>query len=175
MTAWLRISTQPLSYVRGSDRSRERKRVPMALRAAKGDESRVERCGMLLYGVGGRGRYRSGSVEAVREFGPEHVREPINVRCGPGRGSGSTKRCVITICVFSASTPETTMHDIIAGIDVHKRVLMVVVGTVSGAVADDASQTPERIRFVQRKFGTTTSELLHLLAWLQQHGVQEVV
>jgi transposase len=52
---------------------------------------------------------------------------------------------------------------------------MVAVGSVSGAVADDASETPERIRFVQRKFGTTTSELLHLQAWLQEHGVQEVV
>jgi hypothetical protein len=27
--------------------------VPMALRAAKGDESRVEPCGMLIYSVGG--------------------------------------------------------------------------------------------------------------------------
>ncbi len=49
------------------------KGVPMALRAAKGDESRVEQCGMLLYSAGGRGRYRSGSVEAVTEFGPEHA------------------------------------------------------------------------------------------------------
>jgi transposase len=67
------------------------------------------------------------------------------------------------------------MHDIIAGIDVHKRVLMVVVGTVCGAAADDGSEPREPIRFVQRRFGTTTSELLHLLAWLQQHGAQEVV
>jgi hypothetical protein len=67
------------------------------------------------------------------------------------------------------------MNEIIAGIDVHKRVLMVVVGTVSGAAADDGSEPREPIRFVQRKFGTTTSELLHLLAWLQQHGAREVV
>ena len=33
------------------------------------------------------------------------------------------------------------MHDIIAGIDVHKRVLMVVVGAVVGAAADDGSGT----------------------------------
>jgi transposase len=67
------------------------------------------------------------------------------------------------------------MNDSIAGIDVHKRVLMVVVGTVSGAAADDGSEPPEPIRFVKRRFGTTTSELLHLIAWLQQHGVQEAV
>ncbi len=147
----------------------------MALRAADSDESRVARYGMLLCSVGGRGRFRSGSVEAVREFGLEHAREPISVRCGPGRGSGSTKRCVTTICVFSASTPETTMNCSIAGIDVHKRVLMVVVGSMSGAAADDGGESPEPIRFEKRRFGTTTSELLHLLAWLQQHGVQEVV
>jgi hypothetical protein len=63
----------------------------MALRAAEDAENRAEPCGTLLYGVGDRGRYRSGAMETIR--------------------------------VFSASTPE----------------------------------------------------LLHLLAWLQQHGVQEVV
>jgi transposase len=67
------------------------------------------------------------------------------------------------------------MHDSIAGIDVHKRVLMVVVGTVSGAATDDGSEPAESIRFVKRRFGTTTSELLHLIAWLQQHGVQQAV
>lgn len=57
----------------------------------------------------------------------------------------------------------------IAGIDVHKRVLMVVVGVVTGAAEG------ESIRFENRRFGTTTSELLHLVAWLQQHAVEEVV
>jgi transposase len=61
------------------------------------------------------------------------------------------------------------MADSIAGIDVHKRVLMVVVGTLSGAMEQ------ERMEFAQRKFGTTSSELLHLQAWLQEHGVVEVV
>jgi hypothetical protein len=55
------------------------------------------------------------------------------VRGGPGRGNGSTKMCVPKTCVFSASTPATTMSAITAGIDVHKRVLMVVVGAMSGA------------------------------------------
>lgn len=142
----------------------------MALRAAKADESRVERCGKLDFGVGGRGRNRSGSVEAVREFDPEYAQEPINVRCGPGRGSGSTKRCVTTACVFPASTPETTtMTKIIAGIDVHKRMLMVVVGWFGD------TEPLEALRLQSRRFGTTTAELAHLVAWLQQHGVKEAV
>jgi transposase len=52
----------------------------------------------------------------------------------------------------------------IAGIDVHKRMLMAVV--VSGA---------EEKQWEKRKFGTTTSELRHLMSWLQQLGTQEVV
>jgi len=61
------------------------------------------------------------------------------------------------------------MADSIAGIDVHKRVLMVVVGTLRGAAE------PELIEFTHRKFGTTSSELLHLQAWLQAQGAEEVV
>ena len=55
----------------------------------------------------------------------------------------------------------------IAGIDVHKRVLMVVVGSGEGQ--------PESMEFEDRRFGSTVSELLHLAAWLQQRGVREVV
>jgi transposase len=61
------------------------------------------------------------------------------------------------------------MTDSIAGIDVHKRVLMVAVGLATGG------EQPESIRFESRRFGATTSELLHLAAWLQQRGVREVV
>lgn len=57
----------------------------------------------------------------------------------------------------------------IAGIDVHKRVLMVAVGTGMGG------EQPEPMRFESRRFGTTHSELLHLTAWLQQRGIREVV
>jgi len=71
-------------------------------------------------------------------------------------------------CASSASAPETTMiRRIIAGIDVHKRVLMVVIG-----VLDEAG---ESLRFEGRRFGTTTAELGHVTAWLQQYGVTEVV
>ena len=53
----------------------------------------------------------------------------------------------------------------VAGIDVHKKVLMVVVSEVS-----TAEQEPER-----RRFGTTTSELRRLSLWLRQQGVDEAV
>ena len=44
----------------------------MALRAAKSDESLGE-VGYCVASVGGRGRFRSGSVEAVREYDPGHA------------------------------------------------------------------------------------------------------
>jgi len=59
------------------------------------------------------------------------------------------------------------MPHTIAGIDVHKRVLMVVVADMA---TPDAQRHGER-----RRLGTTTSELQSLAAWLQQRQVQEVV
>ena len=53
----------------------------------------------------------------------------------------------------------------IAGIDIHKKVLMVVVTEV----------TVEELRFACRRFGATASEREHLVAWLQERKVQEVV
>ena len=53
----------------------------------------------------------------------------------------------------------------IAGIDVHKRVLMVVVCDVS-----EREWEPQR-----RRFGTTTSDLHQLAAWLREQGVQQAV
>jgi transposase len=53
----------------------------------------------------------------------------------------------------------------VAGIDVHKKMLAVVVG-----------RTRERSLQVERaKFGTTTEHLKLLSEWLQAHGVEEVV
>jgi len=53
----------------------------------------------------------------------------------------------------------------VAGIDVHKKVLMAVV-----LDADDPESEPQR-----RRFGTTTSELQNLSSWLRQEGVQQAV
>ena len=56
------------------------------------------------------------------------------------------------------------MPNRIAGIDVHKRVLMVVV------------LDPEQAVIVgKRRFGATTAELTHLKAWLQEQTADEVV
>jgi transposase len=55
----------------------------------------------------------------------------------------------------------------IAGIDVHKRVLMVAVADASAAEGD--------MEFQCRRFGTTAGELKHLAAWLGERGVREVV
>lgn len=53
----------------------------------------------------------------------------------------------------------------VAGIDVHKTMLAVVVANVS----------ERELRFECRRFGTTVSELQNLSAWLRAHTVQEVV
>jgi len=55
----------------------------------------------------------------------------------------------------------------VAGIDIHKQVLMVVVMLVyAGGLVE---------KFERRRFGTTTPELAQLAAWLQALGVQEAV
>lgn len=53
----------------------------------------------------------------------------------------------------------------VAGIDIHKKVLMVV-------VTDAAAEQGE---FESRRFGTTASEREHLVAWLRERGVQQIV
>ena len=53
----------------------------------------------------------------------------------------------------------------IAGIDVHKKMLAVVI----------ADRDAPKWSFEEWRFGTTTTELRSLAAWLQQHGVQAAV
>jgi transposase len=59
------------------------------------------------------------------------------------------------------------MNGIIAGIDVHKRVPMAVLGA--------ASEEGKSRRLERRRFGSTSLELAHLAQWLEAHGVTEVV
>jgi transposase len=58
-----------------------------------------------------------------------------------------------------------TVYRGLAGIDVHKRMLAVVI----------RQQRDGAVNYEQRKFGTTRSEIEHLAAYLGQHGVSEVV
>jgi transposase len=53
----------------------------------------------------------------------------------------------------------------VAAIDVHKKGLVVIVVEVGA----------EELSHDGRRFGTTTDELAHLVAWLQGRGVQDVV
>jgi transposase len=53
----------------------------------------------------------------------------------------------------------------VAGIDVHKKMLAVVI----------RRQIGEQVEYEKRKFGTMKSEIEHLGAWLQLHRVSEVV
>ena len=53
----------------------------------------------------------------------------------------------------------------IAGIDVHKKLLAVGIRRPSG----------EATEYMKRKFGTMKNEIIHLSAWLKEHGVTEVV
>jgi transposase len=53
----------------------------------------------------------------------------------------------------------------IAGIDVHKKMLAVVI----------RRQIGERAEYEKRKFGTTRAEIQHLQSWLGAQGVSEVV
>jgi len=53
----------------------------------------------------------------------------------------------------------------VAGVDVHKKMLAVVIRQQDG----------EEATYIKRKFGTMKSEIGHLAAWLQEHQVSEVV
>jgi transposase len=59
------------------------------------------------------------------------------------------------------------MAFIIAGIDVHKRVLMVAVADASGA--------ENELEFECRRYGTSHAELQQLAAWLKERGVGEAI
>lgn len=60
----------------------------------------------------------------------------------------------------------------VAGIDIHKKVLMVVVATAADEVKDAVA---EALEFECRRFGTGHQERQHLAAWLRERNVMEVV
>jgi transposase len=60
----------------------------------------------------------------------------------------------------------------VAAIDIHKKVLMVVVATASDEVKDTAG---EALEFECRRFGAGSQERQHVVAWLKERGVTEVV
>jgi len=60
----------------------------------------------------------------------------------------------------------------VAAIDIHKKVLMVVVATAAEETSDATGQALE---FECRRFGTGSKERMPLVSWLQPRGVVEVV
>jgi transposase len=60
----------------------------------------------------------------------------------------------------------------IAAIDIHKKVLMVVIATVASDVKD---ATGAAVEFECRRFGTGARERQQLMNWLRERGVQEIV
>jgi hypothetical protein len=100
-------------------------------------------------------------------FDLERMVEPMSVRRCQQAAIAREGACKF-LRAFSASTPGRKRWKgryILAGIDVHKKMLAVVV-----ANAGDLE-----LQFECRRFGTTVSELHHLSAWLQERAVREVV
>ncbi len=65
------------------------------------------------------------------------------------------------------------MSQTVAGIDIHKKVLMVVVAVVSRTVRD--GEVEEQIEYERRRLGSGAREREHLVAWMRERGVEEVV
>src|SRR6266852_1415438 len=60
----------------------------------------------------------------------------------------------------------------VAAMDIHKKVLMVVVATAANQVEDASG---EALVFECRRFGAGNSERKHVVSWLKERGVTEVV
>src|SRR5581483_1319265 len=102
------------------------------------------------------------------------IAEPIN-ESRPAREEGLiarngayAKRCG----VLPPPRRRSAMQYKVAGIDIHKKVLMVVVASVADEVKDVAAAA---LDFQCRRFGTGAEERKHLVSWLQSLQVQEVV
>src|ERR1039457_3098750 len=71
-------------------------------------------------------------------------------------------RIFLSVC-SSLPRREVKMSQNIAGIDVHKKLLVVVI----------VDRTRPDVVLQIRRFGTGSGELRHLSAWLCQYGVEE--
>jgi hypothetical protein len=65
------------------------------------------------------------------------------------------------------------MLRVIAGIDIHKKVLMAVVATVVEREMEGGIE--QQIEYEGRRFGSGTREREHLVAWLRERQAGEVV
>jgi len=106
-------------------------------------------------------------LKAGRLSDPERAFGQVSVRREPGStGVGSTRPCVISFLACSTGMrprEEPVWKLSVAGIDVHKSMLAVVIA--------DAGREGE-FQFQRRKFGTTASELRELRGWLDRQAVR---
>jgi hypothetical protein len=141
----------------------------MALRAAFSKENLGDLCGIVW---SGRAVEVGSALDLSKPFG-SLIRDTLkskSVCAATPAGEAVARNGVcehLRVPRFHAGGTTTMRMRNIAGIDVHKRLLVVAV------VSTDEPGEPAR--FQNRRFGTTTKELPHLLAWLQQQGVEEAV
>src|SRR5450759_3798153 len=115
------------------------------------------------------GRWDSGEVEAVCLFDLEHARS-ARISGRPSSPSGAAIARAPAWEYLLACSPlrprRSMMAYRIAAVDVHKKMLAVVVADVAGE---------GQYQFERRKFGATPGELHVLAQWLDQREVEEVV
>lgn len=146
----------------------------MGLRPTKGDENGLERAIRSLE----RGMEEVVSaLDKLRPLG-SLIRiacfEPISVTLPFRRGRAIARNGAYIVAARSTTSPSKGKHMSysVAGIDIHKKVLMVVVATGRDEVTEAVG---EALEFTCRRFGSGNRERNHLVSWLRQYNVREVV
>jgi transposase len=123
--------------------------------------------GKMSLARSGQGRGGSGGVETGWLSDPERAFERINVRDGSQRERSQHETLLKEPRHALRSRPEYPMQSAykIAGIDVHKRMLAVVIATESGG----------ELSWERKQCGAAPSDLRMLRQWLVQSGVAQVV
>ena len=147
----------------------------MALRATEGDENgRKPRYDPFQVGLWPE---VVPALEKLRPLG-SLIRIALldrSLRLAFPRGREKARNGAYTTCTRDLPLPHQKGKQMpyrVAAIDIHKKVQMVVVASMAEEVADAMGAAVE---FECRKFGGGASERQHLIAWLQQQQVQEVV